>query len=35
MEEIETQVETKIREEYEAKLIEVQRKSEDIIKYYR
>jgi hypothetical protein len=35
VEEIEIETENRLRKEYEDKVLEVQRKSEDIIRYYR
>lgn len=35
VEEIEIETENRLRKEYEEKVLEVQRKSEDIIRYYR
>ncbi len=35
IEEIEVEVENRVRKEYEERVMEVQRKSEDIIRYYR
>ena len=35
IEEIEIETEKRLRKEYEDKVLEVQRKSEDIIRYYR
>ena len=35
VEEIEIETENRVRKEYEDKVLEVQRKSEDIIRYYR
>lgn len=35
IEEIEIEAENRVRKEYEERVMEVQRKSEDIIRYYR